>query len=63
MTRTELLELKRQDMRDFMESWREEQALYGGWVPARKLHVTGIILHELVEAGKVETDGFGYRPS
>ena len=63
MTREELLALKRQDMRDFMDAWREEQARYGGWVPARMLTVTGIILRELVEDGKVETDGYGYRPA
>jgi len=63
VTREELLALKRQDMRDFMDAWREEQARYGGWVPAHMLSVTGIILRELVEDGKVETDGYGYRPS
>lgn len=63
MTRAELLALKRQDMADFMEAWQAERDRYGGWVPAHMLTVTGIILRELIEDGKVETDGYGYRPA
>lgn len=63
MTRAELLALKRQDMADFMEGWQVERDRYGGWVPAHMLTVTGIILRELIEDGKVESDGFGYRPA
>jgi hypothetical protein len=61
--RAEYMRLKRQDMRDFREAWAEEQVAFGGWVPAHMLTVTGIILRELVEDGKVETDGYGYRPA
>lgn len=62
--RAEWLRLKRQDMADFREAWADEQRNFGGWVPAHMLTVTGIILRELEEDGKIVNDGCGrYRPA
>lgn len=48
---------------DFLQSWYQEKNSHpGGWVQARMLNVTGFMLVELVKAGKIDSNGYGFKP-
>lgn len=53
-----------QELVEFRASYAAERPNYpSGWVPGRKLFVTGFMLWELAKAGLIQENGCGeYRP-
>lgn len=57
---TPRLQILREELAEFKASYQAERANYpGGWVPGRKLFVTGLMLFELEKAGMIQGNGCG----
>lgn len=60
-------EQAREEFAEFKIYWREEAKACGGYVPARLLYTSSMVLKELVERGMViygcGTKGEGYAPA
>lgn len=57
-------EIHREEYQEFLQAYRAEKRNYpSGFVPARVLPLTGLMLYELERAGYITQDGrFSYRP-
>lgn len=57
---TQRLQILREELAEFKASYQAERANYPvGWVPGRKLFVTGLMLFELEKAGMIQGNGCG----
>ncbi len=66
MTRQEMAAQRREDLRDFMEQYKEarrEFMIREEFVPARLLGMTGIVLAELERFGMIDRKGTAYAPA